>query len=153
MQVAVGRRDHVRVFGDDWDTQDGTGVRDYIHVIDLAMGHLAALDHLEPGCDAFNLGTGTGASVLEVIKTVENVTGQAVPYEVIGRRDGDIATLAGRSVEGQPEARLAGRPSLEVMLADSWRWQSTNPDGLRDLSRGPSPAAHPRSGEELGPVG
>lgn len=130
MQVAVGRRDQVRVFGDDWDTPDGTGVRDYIHVIDLAMGHLAALDHLEAGCDAFNLGTGSGASVLDIIKSVENVSGQAVPYEIIGRRDGDIATSLADPSKANQQLEWRADRSLEVMLADSWKWQSTNPDGF-----------------------
>lgn len=130
MQVAVGRRDRVRVFGDDWDTPDGTGVRDYIHVVDLARGHLAALDHLSDGCEAFNLGTGSGSSVLEVIKTVENVTGQAVPYEIVDRRDGDIATsLADPSKANERLGWRADR-SLEAMLADSWNWQSRNPEGF-----------------------
>lgn len=132
MQVAVGRRDQVRVFGDDWDTPDGTGVRDYIHVIDLAMGHLAALDHLEAGCDAFNLGTGTGASVLEVIKTVENVSGQAVPYEIVERREGDIATSLADPSKANEQLEWRADRSLEVMLTDSWRWQSTNPNGFAD---------------------
>ncbi len=130
MQVAVGRREQVKVFGDDWDTPDGTGVRDYIHVIDLAMGHLAALDHLEAGCDAFNLGTGTGASVLEVIKTVESVSGRAVPYEIVERRDGDIATSLADPSKANEQLEWRADRSLEVMLADSWRWQSTNPNGF-----------------------
>ena len=130
MQVAVGRRDQVQVFGDDWDTPDGTGVRDYIHVIDLATGHLAALDHLEAGCDAFNLGTGTGASVLEVIKTVENVSGRAVPYEIVGRRDGDIATSLADPSKANRELDWRADRGLEVMLADSWNWQSRNPNGF-----------------------
>ena len=130
MQVAVGRRERVQVFGDDWDTPDGTGVRDYIHVIDLATGHLAALDHLEPGCDAFNLGTGTGASVLEVIKTVENVSGRAVPYEIVGRRDGDIATSLADPSKANRELEWRADRGLEVMLADSWNWQSNNPEGF-----------------------
>jgi UDP-glucose 4-epimerase len=114
MQVAVGRREQVHVFGDDWDTPDGTGVRDYIHVVDLAMGHLAALDHIEEGCDAFNLGTGTGHSVLDVI----------------GRRDGDVATsLADPSKANRVLDWRADR-GLEVMLADSWNWQSGHPDGF-----------------------
>ncbi len=132
MQVAVGRRDLVRVFGDDWDTPDGTGVRDYIHVIDLAMGHLAALDHLEVGCDAFNLGTGAGASVLEVIKTVESVSGRSVPYEIVERRDGDIATSLADPSKANEQLEWRADRSLEVMLADSWRWQSTNPNGFVD---------------------
>ncbi|MEM9561053.1 MAG: UDP-glucose 4-epimerase GalE [Actinomycetota bacterium] len=130
MQVAVGRRDKVRVFGDDWDTADGTGVRDYIHVIDLAMGHLAALDHLEAGCEAFNLGTGAGASVLDVIKTVEQVAGRPVPYEVIGRRDGDIATSLADPSKANERLEWRADRGLEVMLADAWNWQSKNPDGF-----------------------
>lgn len=132
MQVAVGRRDQVRVFGNDWDTPDGTGVRDYIHVIDLAMGHLAALAHLEAGCDAFNLGTGTGASVLEVIKAVESVSGRPVPYEIVERRDGDIATSLADPSKANEQLEWRADRSLEVMLADSWRWQSTNPNGFAD---------------------
>ncbi len=132
MQVAVGRRDYVQVFGDDWDTPDGTGVRDYIHVVDLAMGHLAALDHIEPGCDEFNLGTGSGTSVFDIIKTTENVSGKPIPYEVIGRRDGDIATsLADPSKANEKLSWRADR-SIEVMLADSWHWQSRNPNGFED---------------------
>jgi UDP-glucose 4-epimerase len=130
MQVAVGRRDQVRVFGEDWNTPDGTGVRDYIHVVDLAMGHLAALDHIEPGCDAFNLGTGSGYSVLEVIKTTENVSGRAVPYEIVGRRDGDIATSLADPSKANEQLDWRADRSLEVMLTDSWNWQSANPDGF-----------------------
>ncbi len=130
MQVAVGRREAVQVFGDDWDTPDGTGVRDYIHVIDLAMGHLAALDHLEAGCDAFNLGTGTGSSVLEVIKTVENVSGRAVPYEIVGRREGDIATSLADPSKANKQLEWRADRTIEVMLADSWNWQSKNPNGF-----------------------
>ncbi len=130
MQVAVGRRDHLEVYGGDWDTPDGTGVRDYIHVVDLAMGHLAALDHIEDGCDEFNLGTGTGASVFDVIKTTENISGKSIPYEVVDRRDGDIATsLADPSKANEKLAWRADR-NLEVMLTDSWRWQSKNPNGF-----------------------
>ncbi|MCL4155292.1 UNVERIFIED_CONTAM: hypothetical protein GTU68_010027 [Idotea baltica] len=132
MQVAVGRRDHVQVFGSDWDTPDGTGVRDYIHVVDLAMGHLAALDHIEPGCDVFNLGTGTGASVFDVIKTTENVSGQSIPFEVIGRRDGDIATSLADPSKANEKLEWRADRSIEVMLTDSWHWQSKNPNGFTD---------------------
>jgi UDP-glucose 4-epimerase len=133
MQVAVGRRDKVRVFGSDWDTPDGTGVRDYIHVVDLAAGHLAALDHLGDGCEAFNLGTGTGASVLDVIETTARVSGRPVPYELVARRDGDIATsLADPSKANERLAWRADR-GLEVMLNDSWNWQSKNPQGYSPI--------------------
>lgn len=130
MQVAVGRRDFLQVYGDDWDTPDGTGVRDYIHVVDLAMGHLAALDHIEDGCDVFNLGTGTGASVFDVIKTTENVSGKSIPYEVIGRRDGDIATSLADPAKANEKLQWRADRSIEVMLTDSWRWQSQNPNGF-----------------------
>lgn len=131
MQVAVGRRELVQVYGDDWETPDGTGVRDYIHVLDLADGHLAALDHLEPGCDAFNLGTGIGASVFDVIKTTENVSGKTIAFEVVGRRAGDIpASLADPAKANE---RLGWRTdrNLEAMLTDAWRWQSKHPNGYR----------------------
>jgi UDP-glucose 4-epimerase len=132
MQVAVGRRDHVQVFGNDWDTPDGTGVRDYIHVVDLAMGHLAALDNIEPGCDVFNLGTGTGASVFDVIKTTENVSGQPIPFEVVGRRDGDIATSLADPAKANEKLDWRADRSIEVMLTDAWHWQSKNPNGFED---------------------
>ena len=132
MQVAVGRREQLQVYGQDWDTPDGTGVRDYIHVVDLAMGHLAALDHIEAGCDEFNLGTGTGASVFDVIKTTENVSGQAIPYEVVGRRDGDIATSLADPSKANEKLEWRADRGLEVMLTDSWRWQSKHPNGFED---------------------
>ncbi len=130
MQVAIGRRDQLQVYGDDWDTPDGTGVRDYIHVVDLATGHLAALDHIQPGCDVFNLGTGTGASVFDIIKTTENVSGRPIPYEVVGRRDGDIATSLADPSKANEQLHWRADRSIEVMLADSWNWQSRNPDGF-----------------------
>ena len=130
MQVAVGRRDKLQVFGDDWDTPDGSGVRDYIHVLDLAEGHLAALDHLGNGCDVFNLGTGTGASVLEIIATAERVSGRSIPYEVVGRRDGDIATSLADPTKANRELAWRADRNLEVMLTDAWRWQSTHPIGF-----------------------
>lgn len=130
MQVAVGRRDQLRVFGADWDTPDGSGVRDYIHVLDLAEGHLAALEHIDAGCDVFNLGTGVGASVFDVIKTTENVSGKAVPYEVVDRRPGDIATSLADPSKAIRDLEWRADRSLEVMLADAWRWQSRHPNGF-----------------------
>lgn len=146
MQVAVGRREYLQVYGDDWDTPDGTGVRDYIHVVDLAMGHLAALDHIEDGCDVFNLGTGTGASVFDVVKTTENVSGKPIPYEVIGRRDGDIATSLADPGKANEKLQWRADRSIEVMLTDSWRWQSQNPNGFDDEATGDakSPADNDR---------
>ncbi|MCP5026776.1 MAG: UDP-glucose 4-epimerase GalE [Actinomycetia bacterium] len=132
MQVAVGRRPEVRVFGDDYDTADGTGVRDYIHVVDLAEGHLAALRAIEPGCEVFNLGTGSGASVLEIIETTGRVTGREIPYSVVERREGDIAeSLAD---PGRANERLGWRAdrSLETMLHDAWHWQSKHPWGFNE---------------------
>lgn len=130
MQVAVGRREQVQVFGDDWNTEDGTGVRDYIHVVDLAMGHLAALESIDDGCEVFNLGTGTGSSVFDVIKTTENVSGQPIPYEVIGRRSGDIATSVADPSRANEQLDWRADRSLEVMLTDSWNWQSKHPNGF-----------------------
>ena len=129
MQVAVGRREKVRVFGEDYETRDGTGVRDYIHVMDLVDGHLAALDHLEPGCTATNLGTGRGYTVLEALAAAGKVTGQLIPYEIVGRRPGDIAECyADPSLAGSSLGWKATR-GLEEMVADHWRWQSANPNG------------------------
>jgi UDP-glucose 4-epimerase len=132
MQVAVGRRDKLRVYGDDWDTPDGSGVRDYIHVLDLAEGHLAALDHLETGCDVFNLGTGTGSSVFEIINTAERVSGRSIPYDVVGRRSGDIATSLADPSKANHDLGWRADRNLEVMLTDAWTWQSTHPMGFGD---------------------
>ncbi len=134
MQVAVGRRDHVQVFGDDWDTHDGTGVRDYIHVLDLANGHLAALDHPPDGCDVFNLGTGTGSSVLDIIKTTENVSGKEVPFEVVDRRAGDIATSLADPSKANRELEWRADRSLDAMLVDAWNWQSRHPEGFASVA-------------------
>ncbi len=130
MQVAVGRRDKVNVFGDDYDTHDGTGVRDYIHVVDLALGHLAALDHIEEGCDAYNLGTGNGASVLDVIKATSEVSGIDVPYTITDRRPGDIATSLADPTKANSAWGWRADRALEVMLRDAWNWQSKHPYGF-----------------------
>lgn len=131
MQVAVGRRERVTVFGDDYPTPDGTCVRDYIHVEDLAEGHVAALEAIDriEGCEAVNLGTGTGSSVLDVIRAASKATGLEIPYQIGPRRPGDIAaTWADASLA---ESLLGWRATrtLEDMCADHWRWQSANPDG------------------------
>jgi len=132
-QVAIGRQEKLKIWGNDYDTPDGTGIRDFIHVVDLASGHLAILNHLkQPGVLTLNLGTGSGSSVLEVIRTFEAVSGRRVPYEIRERRPGDVAicyadpTLAGETL-GWQSAR-----SLSQMCADHWRWQLKNPDGYRD---------------------
>ncbi|MEM9521654.1 MAG: UDP-glucose 4-epimerase GalE [Actinomycetota bacterium] len=134
MQVAVGRLDHVRVFGDDYDTHDGTGVRDYIHVMDLAEAHVAALDGLAngsiDGAVPINVGTGVGYSVLDVVKAASAAVGRELPYEVVDRRPGDIAKTWAAT---ETAAELLGWRStrdLEEMVADHWRWQSQNPDGF-----------------------
>jgi UDP-glucose 4-epimerase len=132
-QVAVGRRPRLQVFGDDYDTPDGTGVRDYIHVVDLALGHLAALEHLsEPdSCVEVNLGTGTGASVLDVVRAFEEASGRTIPYEVVGRRPGDVAACyAEVSLAEQLLGWKAVRTLTEACV-DTWRWQSRHPDGYR----------------------
>jgi UDP-glucose 4-epimerase len=131
-QVAVGRRARLSVFGADYDTPDGTGVRDYIHVVDLAIGHVAALKRLlaTPGSFTVNLGTGRGYSVLELIAAYERASGKPVPYDIVARRPGDIAACyadpaLARSLLGWTAAR-----GLDAMCADSWRWQSKNPNGF-----------------------
>ena len=130
MQAAVGRRDKVLVFGDDYDTPDGTGVRDYIHVIDLALGHLAALSHLAKGCREFNLGTGSGASVLEILTATERISGKKLNYEIVGRRDGDIATSLADPTRANTELDWRADRALDTMLQDAWNWQNKNPDGF-----------------------
>ncbi len=132
MQVAVGRREKLNVFGDDWDTSDGTGVRDYIHVVDLAAGHLAALENLKEGWDAYNLGTGTGASVLEVVKTTELVTGKPVNYSIAPRRSGDIATSLADPTKANNELDWRADRNIRTMIVDAWNWQSKNPEGFGD---------------------
>ena len=132
-QVAVGRRERLAVFGSDWPTRDGTGVRDYIHVVDLARGHLAALERLfaTPGSFTVNLGTGRGCSVLEMVRAFERASGRQVPYALVGRRPGDIAEcFADPTLAGQ---LLGWRAELDIdrMCADAWRWQRSNPDGYR----------------------
>ena len=131
-QVAIGRRDRLNVWGGDYDTPDGTGVRDYIHVMDLAAGHVSALKLLDsPKCFAVNLGTGAGSSVLEVIRAFEAVSGKRIPYDVKPRRPGDIdASYAATDYASKLMGWRATR-SLETMCADHWRWQSNNPNGYQ----------------------
>ncbi|KAA6184940.1 UDP-glucose 4-epimerase GalE [Thiohalocapsa marina] len=130
-QVAVGKLPRLRVFGDDYDTPDGTGVRDYIHVVDLAQGHLAALQRLSarPGLLTCNLGTGRGYSVLEMVRAFERVTGRAVPYEVVPRRPGDIACCYADPALARSELGWQASRGIDDMVADGWRWQRQNPDG------------------------
>jgi UDP-glucose 4-epimerase len=132
-QVAVGRRDRLTVFGDDYDTPDGTCLRDYIHVMDLVTGHTAALDHLashEPGARAWNLGTGTGTSVLEVIKAFEKASGVEIPYVVGPRRAGDLPATYADPSRAEAELGWKATRTIDDMCADLWRWQSQNPQGF-----------------------
>ena len=130
-QVAIGRRDHLSVFGNDYDTPDGTGVRDYIHVVDLARGHVAAVKYItaHKGCEVFNLGTGVGYSVLDMVNTFQTVNGVSVPYEIVARRPGDIATCYADPAKSAEVLGWKAEKNLEDMCRDSWRWQSQNPMG------------------------
>ena len=131
-QVALGKLDKLRVFGNDYDTKDGTGVRDYIHVMDLANGHLKMLEHLDSsGISIYNLGTGRGYSVLEIIKTFERVNNIKIPYEIVGRREGDVAVCYADPTKAQKELNWRATRDLEQMCLDAWRWQLKNPNGYR----------------------
>ncbi|MGE4546032.1 MAG: UDP-glucose 4-epimerase GalE [Pedobacter sp.] len=131
MQVAIGRRKCLAVFGDDYPTSDGTGVRDYIHVVDLALGHLKALEYLatDPGVVTCNLGTGQGYSVLDVIQHFERITGQTIPYEIADGRFGDIAACYADPSFAQSKLGWRVGRSLDDMCEDGWRWQQMNPNG------------------------
>ncbi len=133
-QVAIGRRDHLSVYGNDYDTPDGTGVRDYIHVVDLAKGHVAAVKYTveHKGCEVFNLGTGVGYSVLDMVKTFVEVNNVKVPYEIVGRRAGDIATCYADPTKSREILGWTAEKDLSDMCRDSWRWQSQNPMGYGD---------------------
>lgn len=132
-QVAVGKLQSVGVFGNDYDTPDGTGVRDYIHVVDLARGHVAALRHMQTGASVYNLGTGHGVSVLEIIKAFGKACGRDLPYEIKPRRAGDIAACYADCSKAEYELGWKAKLSIEQACADSWRWQSQNPDGYNNL--------------------
>jgi UDP-glucose 4-epimerase len=131
MQTAVGRRDKVRVWGNDYPTPDGTGVRDYIHVVDLALGHLAALDKIDSfeGAEAVNLGAGLGYSVLEVIAAASKAAGKQIPYEIMPRRPGDAAAIWAQPALAKKKLGWSTVRDLDRMCADHWRWQKNNPDG------------------------
>lgn len=130
-QVAVGKLKELGVFGNDYDTHDGTGVRDYIHVVDLALGHVASIKKLKenPGVKIYNLGTGNGYSVLDIVKNFEEATGVKIPYVIKGRRAGDIATCYCDASLAKKELGWEAKRDLKQMCADSWRWQSNNPNG------------------------
>ncbi len=130
-QVAVGRRDKLSIFGNDYDTVDGTGVRDYIHVVDLANAHLCALNHRlkTQGCRAWNIGTGNGISVKQIRDTFEKVNGVEIPFEYVPRREGDVATSFADNARAVAELDWQPQYGLEDMLKDSWKWQKQNPNG------------------------
>ena len=130
-QVAVGKRECLGVFGNDYDTPDGTGVRDYIHVVDLAVGHVKSIEKLKekPGVEVYNLGTGNGYSVLQVVAAFEKACGHAIPYEIKPRREGDIATCYCDPQKAKEDLGWVAKYGIDEMCEDSWRWQSSNPDG------------------------
>lgn len=130
-QVAIGKRERLNVFGDDYDTHDGTGVRDYIHVVDLAKGHLKALEKVmaTKGVEAYNLGTGVGYSVLDVVRKFEKVTGKKIPYVITSRRPGDIDKCYADPTKAFKELGWKAEKTLEDMCRDAWNWQRNNPDG------------------------
>jgi len=133
-QVAVGKLKELGVFGDDYDTPDGTGVRDYIHVVDLANGHVKALKKIEEnaGLKIYNLGTGHGYSVLDIVKNFEDATGVAIPYSIKDRRPGDIATCYADASLAHDELGWEAQYGIKEMCEDSWRWQSSNPNGYEE---------------------
>ena len=130
-QVAIGRREFLSVYGNDYDTPDGTGVRDYIHVVDLACGHVAAVKYVteHEGCEVFNLGTGTGYSVLDMVKAFEEANNVKVPYKIVDRRPGDLATCYADPAKSAEVLGWKAEKTLVDMCRDSWRWQSQNPMG------------------------
>lgn len=134
-QVAIGRLPFVGVFGDNYDTPDGTGVRDYIHVVDLARGHVKSIEKIQenPGIKIYNLGTGKGYSVLDVIHAFEKACGKEIPYEIKDRRPGDIATCFADAKLAQKELNWNAQYDLERMCKDSWKWQSMNPEGYKTI--------------------
>lgn len=130
-RVAVGKLEKLGVFGNDYDTPDGTGVRDYIHVVDLAAGHVKALQHMKPGVAIYNLGTGQGYSVLDVVKAYSKACGKEIPYEIKPRRAGDIATCYSDPTKAKKELGWEAQYGIEEMCRDSYHWQSMNPDGYQ----------------------
>lgn len=132
-QVAIGRLEKLGIFGDDYPTKDGTGVRDYIHVMDLAEGHLKALDHLPAisGYKAYNLGAGEGYSVLEMVKSFEKASGRPIPYQISPRRDGDLAAFWADATLADKELNWRVSRGIDEMMRDTWNWQSQNPEGYK----------------------
>jgi UDP-glucose 4-epimerase len=133
-QVAVGKLKELNVFGNDYPTPDGTGVRDYIHVVDLALGHLKALEKLKskPGVVTYNLGTGQGYSVFDMANAFAKASGKDIPYKVVSRRPGDIASCYADPMKAKNELNWSAEKGVKEMCADSWRWQSNNPNGYEE---------------------
>ena len=133
-KVAIGKLEMLSVYGNDYPTHDGTGVRDYIHVVDLALGHLKALEKLEtnPGLVTYNLGTGKGYSVLDMVKAFGKACGHEIPYKIVERRPGDVAMCYADPTKAKTELGWEAKYDLDRMCADSWRWQSNNPNGYND---------------------
>ncbi len=133
-KIAVGKLKELSVYGNDYPTHDGTGVRDYIHVLDLAAGHVKALQKLEehPGLVTYNLGTGKGYSVLDLVKAFSKASGKEIPYKIVGRRAGDVAMCYADSSKAEKELGWKAKYELEEMCQDSWRWQSMNPNGYEE---------------------
>ncbi|MCP3739487.1 UDP-glucose 4-epimerase GalE [Rossellomorea sp. BNER] len=138
-QVAIGKLNKLRIFGNDYETPDGTGIRDYIHVVDLAQGHLKALSKVvsTTGIEAYNLGTGKGYSVLEVVSAFEKVSGKTIPYEIVERRAGDIAKCYSDPSKANHELKWRAEKGLREMLEDAWRWQENNPNGYATVNNKP----------------
>ncbi len=130
-QVAIGKLEKVNVFGDDYDTHDGTGIRDYIHVVDLAKGHVASLNKIKPGISIYNLGTGKGTSVLELIEAFRKASGKKIPYQIVPRRAGDISVCYASAKKAQKEIGWQAKKTIKQACIDSWRWQSKNPNGYK----------------------
>ena len=131
-QVAVGKLEQLQIFGDDYPTIDGTGVRDYIHVVDLAKGHVAAVKAMledKPGCKIYNLGAGEGTSVLQIVKAFEKASGKTIPYHIAPRREGDLAEYYADASLALKELNWQTEKNIDTMMADTWRWQSNNPNG------------------------
>lgn len=136
-QVAIGKQEQLRIFGDDYKTPDGTGIRDYIHVVDLVKGHVKALQYLEnhEGVEIFNLGTGTGYSVLDLVKSFSEATSKNIPYKIVERRPGDIGVCYANAEKAKRLLNWQAEKDLQEMCEDSWRWQSLNPDGFKSYSK------------------
>jgi UDP-glucose 4-epimerase len=134
-QVAVGRRDQLSIFGNDYPTADGTGVRDYIHVMDVAQGHLAALEHVgkKPGLHIYNLGTGKGTSVLDMVAAFHLASGRDIPFEILPRRAGDIAECWASTLKAERDLGWKAQLTINDMAADAWNWQSKNPNGYQSI--------------------